>query len=157
MRTQANCDYYLLEEGKLKIEETAERIHSQIYREVADGQFESTEIHCIVVSYTHSEVYKNRVLALRDEPLLDLAVTTEGRTGVGGKLWTLSNICHPTVRVIQCDDSPEVLEELRVHWKTPLARPFIHPLGIIAPKKRRVKDVLYRKNVLTALDEVNFF
>ena len=99
---------------KQKIEETVERSQGQIDQEVADGQlFESTEIHCTVLSYTHSPVFKDPVLALRNEPLLYLAITTEDREGEGGKLWALCRICHPTARVIHVDDSPEVLQEIQ--------------------------------------------
>lgn len=156
LRVRDNCDYYLLEEVKQKIEQTVDRIQQEINREVAYRQFDSTDIHCIVLSYTHNEVYKNRVLALR-ESTLDLAITTKAREGVGGKLWTLSQICHPSARVIHFDDNPEVLREIQHHWETPLARPFIHPLGIVAPRKKRVTDVAYRKNVLKGLESANFF
>lgn len=52
------------------------------------------------------------------------------------------------------DDSPEILSELSLYWQTPLARPFIHPLGITIPKKRRVEDVVYECSARIGFDQL---
>lgn len=52
------------------------------------------------------------------------------------------------------DDSPEILSELSLYWQTPLARPFIHPLGIAIPKKRRVEDVVYERSARIGFDQL---
>lgn len=158
--TEWNGPYYLLPILKNKLRDTIERVRSSIVQEQNYGQVGAVgiPIHIIVLSYTHSPKFRDKVLDLGlQEELLTLSVTTEQRVGVGGKLWTLKHICDRSARIIHVDDNCEILEEIREDWETPGARPLTHAAGISIPRKRKAQDVFYSRNVLEALSAVQFF
>lgn len=71
---------------KTKIADTVHRIQQEVRREVRGRQFQRTDVHMIVVSYTRNIVYRDRVLALKRESQLSLAVTIRAREGIVSNL-----------------------------------------------------------------------
>ena len=78
--------YFLLNIVKTKIAETVHRIQQEVCREVSCRQFQCTDVHMIVVSYTRNIVYRDRVLALERDSQLSLAVTIHAREGIVSNL-----------------------------------------------------------------------
>ena len=137
--------YTLLQEVKQRLVRIRELAHQKGIR-----------LAILVLSYTHSLEFRNRVLGLLpwEAEHLDCAITTEERVGQGGKVWALDQVVEPNTRVWHLDDSPEICREIfegrRRHQVN------IRAAGIKVPnhwrRQREVTGVFWYQNVLEAFD-----
>ena len=132
--------YYLLDPIK-------ERLRA--IRNIADQRGQPLKI--IVLSYTHSPTFRDKVLQLLpwESNYIDLAVTTQERTGIGGKVWTLKHLCSSSSRIWHADDNIEICKEIVGD-----SEQRIRVAGIRVPKHwktQRQLNIHWRQNILYAL------
>ena len=128
--------------GQLPVE--AQRVVEQIYRE---GQFSQ-----LVVSYCHHEsTVRNVTSHCLRQPQFNCVVISRHPDGHKGKASVLRELIGRDVPLIHIDDSAEVLQDFLnfrrrhqlTHWRC---------LGIAVPKKKRIDNVPYFRNIREAAD-----
>ena len=141
IRTEEWQWYYLLDPVKHHLSEI---------RRLAESKGDSVKI--IVLSYTHSPAFQDKVLGLipYESNFLDLAVTTRERTGLGGKLWTLKQICSATSSIWHADDNTSICREIVQDQEER-----IRAAGIKVPshwREQRELHIFWYRHILEALD-----
>ena len=80
---------------------------------------------------------------------ITLAVTTQERTGIGGKVWTLKHLCNTSSRTWHADDNTDICREI---VKDSEQRILV--AGIRVPKHwktQRQLNIFWYQNILDAL------
>ena len=115
----------------------------------------SIPVSVFILSYTHSEKFSQLVQDLWpwERNFIDVAIATSARTGRGGKVWAIEQLCKEDSKVWHADDNADVCEEI---WKRSQDCPVgIRAAGIKVPKHRRRQrtvPVYWYNNILEALD-----
>ena len=67
-----------------------------------------------ILSYTHSEKFSQLVQDLWpwERNFADIAITTSERTGRGGKVWAIEQLCEEDSKVWHADDNADVCDAI---------------------------------------------
>jgi hypothetical protein len=85
-----------------------------------------------------------------ESDFIDLAVTTQERTGRGGKVWTLKQLCSASATIWHADDNTSICREIVEDRESRIC-----PAGTRVPNHWREERELHThwyRNVLEALD-----